>query len=311
MKIHKKLLWVLLAMSTLIVSCSKSADPLEPIDQYPPTPIPIPTPNPPTPNPPTPNPPTPSVFAEDSSLFLGNPSNATDNINNYTNFLFDERYYAVSYNRERATANWSSWHVKSSDYGSVSRADDFRANPNMPSGWYAPDYFSYTGSGFDRGHLCPSADRTATVAANSSTFLMTNIIPQAPNNNQAVWANLETYCRTLVNQGNELYIVAGAFGEGGTGNNGYATGINNDSITVPATLWKVIVVIREGTDDLNRIDLHTRVIAVMMPNENGLSTNWKNFRVSVDAIEAATGYDFLSRVNSYIQDYLEMQVDDL
>ena len=49
---------------------------------------------------------------------------------------------------------------------------------------------SYSGSGFDRGHNCPSADRTGSTADNTATFLMTNMMPQAPTNNQQTWAHL-------------------------------------------------------------------------------------------------------------------------
>ena len=31
----------------------------------------------------------------------------------------------------------------------------------LPAGWYQVQASSYTGSGFDRGHMCPSADRTS------------------------------------------------------------------------------------------------------------------------------------------------------
>jgi endonuclease G len=65
----------------------------------------------------------------------------------------------------------------------------------------------YTGSGYDRGHIAPSADRTRNEADNSSTFLMTNMMPQVPEVNRGVWGDLEEYCRELVQQGKELYII--------------------------------------------------------------------------------------------------------
>ncbi|RYG51067.1 MAG: DNA/RNA non-specific endonuclease, partial [Chitinophagaceae bacterium] len=130
-------------------------------------------------------------------------------------------------------------------------------------------------------------------------------------NNQVTWANLETYCRDLVVGGNELYITAGGFGEGGTGNSGYATTIDNGRITVPATLWKVIVVLPNGSNDLARVTASTRIIAVSMPNNNATSNLWKTYRVSVNDIEAATGYDLLSNLPQSIEDLLEAQVDNL
>jgi endonuclease G len=139
---------------------------------------------------------------------------------------------------------------------------------------------------------------------------MTNIIPQAPVNNQTRWAALESYCRNLVQAGNELYIVAGAYGEGGTGSTGFSVSIDNGRISVPANLWKVIVVLTNGANDLGRVKTETRVISVIMPNENSVNPDWKSFRTSVDAIEQETGYDLLSKVSASIQSVVESRVDN-
>jgi endonuclease G len=140
---------------------------------------------------------------------------------------------------------------------------------------------------------------------------MTNMVPQAPNNNQRTWAALETYERDLVNAGNEVYIICGAYGTGGTGSNGGVTNtLDNGHVTVPARMWKVIVVLPQGSNDLGRITTSTRVIAVNTPNINSLSTDWKIYRTSVDAIESATGYNLLSNVSSSIQGVIEARVDN-
>ncbi len=254
----------------------------------------------------------PPVTASDSNLVMGNPSTATANEANYGNYLMKEGYYTVSYNRDRGIPNWVSWHVVSSDFGTTPRQDDFRANPNLPASWYHVSNLSYSTTGFDRGHMCPSSDRTSSIAANSSTFLMTNIIPQAPYNNQVTWAQLEDYTRTLVNQGNELYIIAGNYGEGGVAAvSGLTTSIDNSRVTVPAMLWKVMVVIPNGSNDLNRVTANTRVISVLIPNINTVNSDWRTYRTSVDFIEQETGYDILSALPTQIQNIVEARVDNL
>lgn len=243
-------------------------------------------------------------------MAMGNPSGATNVISNENNYLMQKVQYALSYNRSRATPNWVSWYLRPNWLGSAARQDDFRADVTLPSGWYQVGATSYSGSGFDRGHNCPSADRTSSVADNSATFLMTNMIPQAPNNNQQTWANLENYGRTLVNQGYEVYIIMGSYGTGGTGSNGTATTINAGKITVPSNVWKVLVVLPQGTNDVSRVSTSTRVIAVNTPNINTVSSSWGTYRTSVDAIEAATGYDILSNVPASIQATIEATVDN-
>jgi endonuclease G len=249
----------------------------------------------------------PSNVADNGNMLLGNPSQpAASNPNNY---LLDKGYYILSYNNSTRIPNWVSWHLDAPDIGTADRQDDFRPDANLPSTWYKVDDRSYSGSGFDRGHNCPSADRTSSIAANSATFLMTNMIPQAPNNNRQTWANLEDYARTLVAAGNEVYIVMGTYGSGGTGSNGYATTIDQGRIVVPAYIWKVLVVIPRGTNDLARINSTTRVIAVNTPNNQSISSNWRNYRTNVNAIEQATGYDLLSNLSESLQTVLEDKID--
>ncbi|MDU0369683.1 DNA/RNA non-specific endonuclease [Hymenobacter endophyticus] len=251
-----------------------------------------------------------ATATRDGNLAMGNPSGATTSTTNYTNYLMNKTQFSMSYHRDRGIPNWVSWHLSSAWLGSTARQDNFAADAALPSGWYRPGSTSYSGSGFDRGHNCPSADRTGSVADNSATFLMSNMMPQAPNNNQRTWANLENYCRTLVNAGNELYIICGSYGKGGTGANGYYTTLDAGRVTVPARCWKVIVVLPVGTGDAARVTSATRVIAINTPNDNSLSTTWGSYRTTVDAIESATGYDLLSSVSSSVQAVVEARVDN-
>ncbi|NSL88354.1 DNA/RNA non-specific endonuclease [Chitinophaga sp. Mgbs1] len=248
---------------------------------------------------------------DNDNMLLGNPSNAAANVSAENNYLMVKTYFALSYSRSRGTPNWVSWHIQSSDLGSISRTNDFRADNTLPSGWYQVQNSSYSGSGFDRGHNCPSADRTSTTEANSATFLMTNMIPQAPNNNQRTWANLENYTRSLVNSGNEVYVIAGSYGQGGSGSQGGVTNtINNGNVTVPSNVWKVIVVIPAGSNDLSRISGNTRVIAVNTPNTNDIDSDWTQYRTTVRSIESATGYNLLSALRPSLQDSLETRIDN-
>lgn len=247
---------------------------------------------------------------DNDNMLMGNPSGATPSIATPANFFMNKNYYVVSYNRDEAKPNWVSWHLQSSDFGSTPR-QSFIPDLSLPSSWYIVQTSNYTGSGFDRGHSCPSADRTSSLDANNAVMLMTNIIPQAPAFNQNAWARLEDSCRQLVYSGKELYMITGSFGSGGTGTNGFANAINDGNIVVPQYVWKVIVVLTLGSNDLSRINTGTRVIAVMAPNDNAASSDWKSYRVSVDNIEQQTGYDILSALPVSLQQVLESRIDTL
>ena len=119
---------------------------------------------------------------------------------------------------------------------------------------------------------------------NAATFLLTNIVPQAPRHNREVWKNLEDYERQLMSNGNDVYIIAGTSGTGGTGQNGYATSLANGKLTVPATLWKILVVVPASSDNTFQLTENTRVIAVNIPNNQSAADKpWQAYLTSVDA----------------------------
>ncbi len=235
------------------------------------------------------------------NLPFGNPSNATPNSSNSNNYLLENQFYTLSYNREKGIANWVAWRLSKSDFGSANRQNDFRPDDRLPNGWTRILPSDYSGSGFDRGHLCPSADRSNSIESNSATFLMTNISPQTADLNQGAWEKLETYSRSMARRDGTLYIVAGQYG---------ASGKVKNKVTVPTNFWKIVVVLAPGAD-FSSITKDTRVIAVDMPNVKGIKEkNWREYRTTVRQIEQKTGYNFLSNLPQNIQNSLETKVDD-
>ncbi|MEO8647552.1 MAG: DNA/RNA non-specific endonuclease [Acidobacteriota bacterium] len=239
----------------------------------------------------------------ENPLIFGNPSGATADIANENNYLMLKPQYTLSYNRSRATANWVAWRLDSSWVGSADRQNDFRPDTSLPNGWYQVLDEDYSGSGYDRGHMCPSGDRTNSVPNNSATFLMTNMVPQLAANNQGPWEEFESYCRTLASQGNEIYIYSGVMGNIGT--------IAGGKIVVPAATWKVVLVLPNGSNDLERVNRSTRVFGIVVPNAPPLNINapWRQFRVHVDAVEYMTGYDFFTNVPKNTQEIIERRRD--
>ncbi len=78
-----------------------------------------------------------------------------------------------------------------------------------------------------------------------------------------------------------------------------------------AFTWKVIVVLPIGTGDASRVTSSTRVIAVKMPNRQGIQSQpWGFYRVSVDQLESELGYDLLNAVPTAVQSTIESRVDN-
>jgi endonuclease G len=235
---------------------------------------------------------------------LGIPS--ASSTGNPNSFLSVKSGYVLSYNSGRKVPNWVSWELNTSYLGSVDRQDDFRPDDTLPANLPQAQLSDYSGSGYDRGHMCPSADRTLTVAANSQTFFLSNMVPQAANNNQGPWAAMENDLRTIARSGKELFIISG--GTFSSTSNTIGTGV-----VVPDKTFKVVVVLDAVGQGPSSVTTGTRVIGVMMPNENNQisrTADWRSFRVSVDSIEAATGQNFLSDVDPAIQAVVEARVDN-
>jgi endonuclease G len=236
------------------------------------------------------------------NLALGNPSNATDDAGSRDNYLIEKPQYVLSYNDGNGEANWVSWHLQSSDIGNVERQNNFHPESALPKGFTRVMPEDYTGSGYDRGHLCNSKDRSSSAEDNSETFSMANMLPQAPDLNRNVWESLESYCRSLVQQGNDLYIIAGGYGSVKRIGKG-------KRVSVPTNCWKIVCIVPAGGDLLS-ITSNTRVIAVDMPNAQGIADrSWESYTTTVRDLERKTGYDFLSKVSKEIQDVIEVKKD--
>ncbi len=243
------------------------------------------------------SPSTDKIPNQQTHLALGNPSGATSNPDNY---LLENNFYALSYNRQKGIPNWVSWRLAKDDFGETDRQNDFRPDNRLPNEWKKVTPSDYSGSGFDRGHLCPSADRSSSVKANSETFLMTNMTPQTHDLNAGPWEKLESYSRSLARRNVTLYIIAGQYGEKGK--------IKN-KITVPTNFWKIIVFMPDNAD-IFTINQDTRIIAVDMPNSEGVQNeNWRKFRTTIRNIEQKTNYNFFSNLPENVRNSLKTKVD--
>jgi endonuclease G len=255
----------------------------------------------------------PAAPSGSPDLFLGNPGGATPDPANRNNFLMVKPYFALSYNDDAGTPNWVSWRVTINDLGDAPRKPEFDPDLSLPPGFKIVTSRDYSGSGFDRGHMCPHGDRSANIEMSYSTFVMTNVIPQAPNVNRKAWDEEEIYLRDLVRRRHErLYIVAGPIGQGGRGTEGFKQAIGRGKVVVPAGCWKVAVAVPdEGVDDLAEFDAGTRVVTVLMPNDNDVvGEEWAQFRTSPAEIEQRTGLHFFDRLPAPVAQSLRQKVDN-
>ncbi len=207
--------------------------------------------------------------------------------------------YALSYSRKRNGPNWVGWNLNAAHFGSVPRhRGKFMPDPLLPQGFYAVRHDDYTDSGFDRGHMVRSEERTRTPEDNLATFFTTNLLPQRHDLNAGPWLRFEEHCQALAQkEGKELFVVAGGIFEG-------SQSIGR-GVAVPRRCFKIVVVL-QGGGRLGDVTAQTEILAVDMPNDTGiLGRGWEPYRTTVDRLEQATGYDFLTALPDAIEAALE------
>src|SRR5499426_1911582 len=221
-----------------------------------------------------------AVKAISPHLPFGNPSEAGSAPNNQ---LVLRHQFAASWNAKKRIANWVSWRLVAQDIGDTERSQ-FYADPEIGT----PSPKDYTNSGYDRGHLCPSKDRSDTPENNKAVFTMLNILPQSPACNRGPWEKAEEFERSLAQAGREVYIIAG-----GAGSEDVIKGID-----VPESTWKIIVTLERGKSFPEGQE-EAQVFAVIMPNNDEdieRDDRWQEYQTNVPEIEKKTGFRFFRNV---------------
>lgn len=211
--------------------------------------------------------------------------------------------YVVSYNPIFNATNWAAWNLNSSWIGKSGRySGTFIRDTSLPEGLLQITHDDYTNSGYDRGHLVRSHERSSNPDDNKSTFYLTNIVPQTPDLNRGVWLDFERFCENLVLKHNkELYIFSGGIYK--------SDSTIGPGIRVPDSCYKIVVVLERG-EGLECVGYNTVIYSVKMPNIQGIRKHkWSRYAASVNDIEQSTGYNFLRDVPIKIQGVIELIVN--
>ena len=235
--------------------------------------------------------------------------------------LLEKPQFILSFDPVRGGPRWVSWNINKTQFGAAPRCDCFSADLTLPASVYHVVDFDYRNSGYDRGHIVQSESRTATEQENATTFLLTNILPQAGQNNQGPWSKLENALNDsarLVNR--EIYVMAGGMYRPA---DEAPTLKNEGKVAIPDYTWKVAVIMAGGkgrTDVASPADL--QVIAIKMPNlteahaalgepayagstaagVSGIRNDpWQNYATDVNAIELETGLDLLALLPDHVE----------
>ncbi len=202
--------------------------------------------------------------------------------------------FAFNYNERAEQANWVA-HIISPEIkdGIITRTNNFRSDPDVKSGTAGEkDYWK---SGYDRGHLAPSADFRWSLNALSESYFYSNMTPQKSELNRERWAQLEDMLRQYVEEyGRPLYVVTGPVLEPGLDS------IGPNRVAVPRRFYKAV---------FDFSSAQPRGVAFIMPN-GYCKYPVMYYAVSVDSVEKITRLNFWPKLNTTQENSVERTFSD-
>lgn len=202
--------------------------------------------------------------------------------------------YAGFYDPNDKVPLWIAEHlVKGQIDGEANRKNlSFSEDPQLPHS-DLPIANIYRSSGWDKGHMAPAADFEYSEEAMRESFLYSNAIPQAPNNNRGIWANLEAAVREVAERRGELFVITGPI----------FTKMPHEKlrsdIAIPDEIFKVL------------IDPKTKTAtAFVIPNINDVGNDYSIYQVSVRSLEKRVNLNFNPRLPKSESDKLEVSGGD-
>jgi endonuclease G, mitochondrial len=206
--------------------------------------------------------------------------------------------YAVTYSGVSRTPLVSSERITKESIEQAAntgrRTNDFRADLRLPADERSElgDYKGFVH--IDRGHMAPHGDMS-TRPAGSESFLLSNMVPQAANQNEGVWERIESGVRAATGAGNagdpgrDIYVATGpAF----IGNNLQSL---NGRVLIPTDTWKAVYIPAED-----------KMGVYWVPNKNTATVNDIE-TISVNELQRRIGIDvFPSVTDRTLRDQAEV-----
>ncbi|MBR4897168.1 MAG: DNA/RNA non-specific endonuclease [Prevotella sp.] len=249
---------------------------------------------------------------------LNNNVSATGTVDNCQVIVKRTQDYGITYSLEWDNAKianrWTCYELHAGNSMSTTdRNDDFKADPEVAVSSTLNDY---KGSGFSRGHLCPSADRLCSVEQNKQTFFLTNMQPQYQSHNGGLWSRLETEVRDYATNDSKtqshcdtLYIVkAATITDKVTINDTEVDGVYaercNGRLLVPKYFYMALLHYNKETDTYQALAFWTDHI-----DTNQSVAYLGDYAITIDELERRTGIDFFCNLPDEIEDAVEATIN--
>lgn len=243
--------------------------------------------------------------------------NAYPKATEYTYYVDDgaTRNYTMYYDTATYTPLWVAYPMKAAyATGSTTLKGSWKASPavatneqvNVWSGSYGVSYGS--DDLYARGHMIPNASRNGySQEMIDQAYYATNSVPQIQNKfNGGIWQQLETAVRGEIDESSyELYVVTGAAFKtvGGNETITYITPQHDTEKSVPVAnyFYKVVLKVKKSGDTVTSAS----TVGFWFEHKAYSGDSYTNYDVSVDEIEALTGFDFFANLPDGIENSAE------
>lgn len=223
-----------------------------------------------------------------------------------------QRNYTILYDPEMFASYWVAYPLCADHLGS-GRNESWAYDPEIEDSKQTDAIASaygvslsttnYPNNVYARGHQIPNADRNGVDAMMEQTYYMSNITPQIQNGfNGGIWNNLEGAVRGLTSRCDTVYVVTGAAFRKKGGNESIRTIVNTrDSKTLPLPnyYWKALLKVKRSGKTVTEAS----AVGFWLPHADlqGESYSDSKYVVSVDQIEAWTGFDLFVNLPAALQ----------
>ena len=214
--------------------------------------------------------------------------------------------YSVEWDTQLNSQRWSCYKMyntvnannvtrySASNDGSLSSSCQYPNDFDLPE-QYRLTADPYSRSGYDHGHICPSADRLCSTQANYQTFYITNMQPQNNDFNAGIWADLETQVRVWANKFDTLYVCKGGVIDNPNAIIKYL-GSGRNKIPVPKYFFMAVLG-RKGND--------FKATGFYIAQDSHSSNSNKAYAVTIADLQTKTGIDFFCNLPDNIESEVE------
>lgn len=207
--------------------------------------------------------------------------------------------FSMEYDKSKKHSRWIAFRFDNqTKQQNVSRSDEpFDADPAIGS-QYQRVQADFGKQGYDRGHLCASADRLYSREVNEQTFYYTNMSPQRNKFNTGIWLTLEGQVQSQgrsCTSSDTLYVVKGGTIDKEDQIRGY---ISNDLSKPIPKYYYMALLFKKG-------DSFKAIAFWMEHSDTPKSTKLVDYALSIDELEEKTGIDFFPNLNDNLENALE------